>query len=669
MEIVKNNFKERKYNIVSINESLSINKETNMELNEIPNLVCTFEKNNRIHSMDFGSLCFTRKKINKYNQKENVVYLVDPISYKPDRILGIKFFLEEYLGNGKSLSSIKSNFKKLQRVINHLNENFPEYDFSSIDDAQNVYIKYSKYLVNKINIKKASSESISTESYKALQDILAKFLSACTKSNIHDFYSLIRRIESIRVIQPIKLENNENSFNRKIKILLEIFNTISDHITNEKPLPCIVNTSAYDLKQFYIDVALSNKSNKIFLDFFYNNNQIIPFEIFNQKIEEYYNSYPPVIRSKFKSEMRAYYRNKIKKIDELNTKSFLKIEPKIAMANFCMVAFAKLLISVTGANESVIYDLGVDSFKTISNEKGKRALNIKDRAGGKQVVLEFGLKFQNYFEQYLKFRRKLNILCEDTLPNEYKNYLFIKIPINRKSGYNKYMKLDSTCFEKFSATYKNLFGESVVTNKELRANVAKVYFNQTNSSITTAIKLSNTPSVANKSYSNINFDDLASQFNNYFNEFNKKTLLIGRNHEEIIPVKVNAITAIDTNIGNCSKPSPRKIEGFNKTLPPLTCGNPKSCLYCENYVINLNETDIRKILSLKFILEYNSQIKDEQQRVIFRINEIMNYITQISPSIKSTINQISEEVEEGFLDDYWNNHLTMLLSLEEAHYD
>ncbi len=28
MEIVKNNFKERKYNIVSINESLSINKET-----------------------------------------------------------------------------------------------------------------------------------------------------------------------------------------------------------------------------------------------------------------------------------------------------------------------------------------------------------------------------------------------------------------------------------------------------------------------------------------------------------------------------------------------------------------------------------------------------------------------------------------------------------------
>ena len=36
-------------------------------------------------------------------------------------------------------------------------------------------------------------------------------------------------------------------------------------------------------------------------------------------------------------------------------------------------------------------------------------------------------------------------------------------------------------------------------------------------------------------------------------------------------------------------------------------------------------------------------------------------------SIIDLINQVNEEVSEGYLDEYWNNHLDMLIELEKIH--
>lgn len=657
---------QRNVNIISLNSLNNINTILDMSNFNIPNLVCTYENNNRITSMDFGSWCYTDRKIDRSNQKKITAYHVDINSFNPDRILGIKIFLEELLSKKITLTGIKSNFKKINIVISYLNEKFSGYDCSCKKDAEYIYIEYTKYLINKIMIKKSSAESVTTESYKALQEILAKFLAACTKKDINHFYSLIRRIESTRVIKPINKNEISQNINNKIKILLDIFNTISDHIINNYPLPCIIDLTPHNLNRIFIDVGLRNKSKEIFLDFFYHNKQIVTFDEFNKKIDIYYKDYPSPSRSRLKGHMRSLYHRKNDTINKLNLLDFKDCEPKILMANFCMVTFAKLLISVSGANESVLYDLKINSFKTISNEKGKRAFGIKVRAGGKTVAIEFGLKFQKVFDKYIKLREIINNLYSNNILQEHKLLLFIKLPIYRSSGYNKFMKLDCVSFDKFSDSYKILFNEPVITNKELRKNVANNFFNFTNNSITTSIKLGNSPQIANKSYANSSFEELAIQFTNYFQKLDETILMKGRLHSNLIPIKLESDISISTTIGNCSTKKPELIDGFNDINLPLLCENPKSCLYCDSFILHLNKVDIKKILSLKYILEYNSYIKNEQKRIIFRINEIIQFMKKNDSSIELLINEVCDEISEGYLDEYWNNHLNMLLDMESS---
>ena len=157
---------------------------------------------------------------------------------------------------------------------------------------------------------------------------------------------------------------------------------------------------------------------------------------------------------------------------------------------------------------------------------------------------------------------------------------------------------------------------------------------------------------------------MAYQITDYFDHFEKNIILKGRNNDNIIPVKFKSKHTKNTVIGNCSTHPPQLISGFNKEITTLECKNPKSCLFCESYVIFLNEEDLRKLISLKFILEFNNQIKEEKIRIIYRIDEILNFIIENNHNLKETIIKITEEVNEGFLDEYWNNHLNMLIEME-----
>ncbi|HCA5151952.1 TPA: hypothetical protein MW187_003561, partial [Acinetobacter baumannii] len=225
-------------------------------------------------------------------------------------------------------------------------------------------------------------------------------------------------------------------------------------------------------------------------------------------------------------------------------------------------------------------------------------------------------------------------------------------------------EIDSGLFDKFNAKYKSIFKATTATNKELRKNVANNYLNSTNSLTLTSIKLGNTPKVLDKFYSDASFKEVAHQITDYFDHFEKNIILKGRNSNNIISVKFDSKHVKNTVIGNCATPSPKLISGFNEQITILECKNPKSCLFCENYVIFLNKEDLRKLISLKFVLEYNNQIKEEKIRIIYRIDEILNFIIAKNQHLKKMIVEITEEVYEGFLDEYWNNHLNMLIEME-----
>ncbi|ENW80556.1 hypothetical protein F909_01842 [Acinetobacter sp. ANC 3929] len=654
-------YTKRDVNIISIDSEESINKIYDTNINEISKIVLSFEQNNRLTHMDFGSWCYSKTK----TDRGNVGCLVDLNSFDLDRVVGVKFLLEDLLSIRKSKKTILYFYKESNPIFGYLNKNYSDYVFSNIQDAEKIYIGYSKYLFNDLAIKKASSVVINADHHRQKQDILAKFLSACTKTNINHFYALVKRINVIKLEKPLNKDEIDAGVNKKVKILLDVFNVMSDHILNENDLPCVIDLEHHNLKKIYIDLNFVNKSQDFFLKLLYEDNKIVSIDRFNRNMDKYFENFEYYDGALKKRINRKRYHEKIKGIERLNSLQFKECGPKVIMANFCMIIFAKLFISTSGANESVLYNLMKDGSTTIGNEKGKRVYGKKNRAGGKVVALEFGLKFQEVFNKYMKLRDKINTFYSD-MPEEFKKLLFIKLPVmNNATSYKLVMKIDSQAFDHFNKIFKMLFGISTATNKELRSNVGNSYFNSTNSSLMTSQKLGNTPQISSESYSKASFKEVATQFNNYFKEFDNTVIFKGRKHLNLIPIKVESDNEINTFVGNCSNGKPELIEGFNNETPLPICGNPKSCLYCDSYVLHLNRTDIKKILSFKFILEYNTQIKDEQQRIIYRIDEILKFMILKESSLDDLINDVWNEVSEGFLDEYWDNHLNLLVEIGE----
>ncbi|MFL1423580.1 hypothetical protein ACJOWW_03795 [Acinetobacter baumannii] len=650
----------RDINIISLSSEENIHKILDIDINEISKIVLSFEQNKRLTHMDFGSWCYSSIK----TTRNNIGCLVDLNSFKFERMIGVKFLLEEILNTRKSNKTILYFYKEVNPIFKYLNENYYDCNCSILSNAEHIYTDYSKKLINDIELKKSEIGTINTEHHRFKQEILAKFLAACTKANINHFYGLARKIEGTRAIKPINKDQISQDINKKVKVLLDLFNIIADYLLNNQDLPYVIDLKHHGLNKIYIDLNFINKSQEFFLNLFYEDNKIVPIDRFNKNMDEFYKNFEHYDGALQKRMQRKRYYEKLKGVEKLNSLQFKECRPKIVLANFCMVAFAKLLISTSGANESVLYNLTIDGFKTISSEKGKRSFGVKNRAGGKVVTLEFGLKFQVIFNKYIDLRKKINSHYNE-MTEDLKNLLFIKLPVmNNFSSFKNIIMLDSHSFDHFNKIFKLLFGDTTATNKELRENVANSYFNSTNSSIITSQKLSNTPQIASKVYSNTSFTEIAEQFSNYFKKIDDVIIFKGRKHHNLIPVKTLSNDDVSTIVGNCSNHKPKLIEGFNDEAPQPICGTPQSCFYCDSYVIHLNKKDIKKILSFKFILEYKSQIKDEQQRLIYRIDEILRFISKQDSSIEQLTNEVWNEVNEGYLDEYWDNHLNLLIDME-----
>ena len=61
-----------------------------------------------------------------------------------------------------------------------------------------------------------------------------------------------------------------------------------------------------------------------------------------------------------------------------------------------------------------------------------------------------------------------------------------------------------------------------------------------------------------------------------------------------------------------------------------------------------------------------SQLNETEDKIIqikYRIDEIINLILSKHPETEKMISNLISETEEGVLDEFWNNHLNMLVDL------
>jgi len=324
-----------------------------------------------------------------------------------------------------------------------------------------------------------------------------------------------------------------------------------------------------------------------------------------------------------------------------------------------MLAF----IAATSCNFSVAKNLEVDLLEIVPTSQGNRLSGTKGRARGKKVSPEFGARFAPVFKKYLDLRKWVLNGAESTLvfPFFSPQYGFVSLTghqINRtKILFNKALPHTSW-----------------VTPTQWRKGVSYQYVKLSGGDLAlTAEKLGNTEATLRQSYSRPALEDFAAEMTVFFELMHKAAIDRTRSVEHI-PVRIVDEIRLDavTGIGSCEKAAetaPRRAQGFTAQAPAPACGDPETCLFCEFYAVHADEQDIRRLLSLRYLIEaikHKQPIDHWQTKfspTLHRIDEVLSAIQDADGRIKPTVTRVRDEVASGAFDAFWSIHFDTLVTV------
>ena len=162
---------------------------------------------------------------------------------------------------------------------------------------------------------------------------------------------------------------------------------------------------------------------------------------------------------------------------------------------------------------------------------------------------------------------------------------------------------------------------------------------------------------ADSHYTNKDEEKSAVQITDYFIELDKQLL---KEPDSSVPIPS----------GNCtetSKPEPLNLLPLNSAIT-VVCGNHEGCLFCGKYRIHADEADIRKLLSVKYLIIQSQSLAASQEHfdsiykpVLTRIEDLLDHIGDKQPSYLTLIENVRKEVfEQELLSEYWYRKLELL---------
>jgi hypothetical protein len=208
--------------------------------------------------------------------------------------------------------------------------------------------------------------------------------------------------------------------------------------------------------------------------------------------------------------------------------------------------------------------------------------------------------------------------------------------------------------------------------RDWRWNVSYEYLDASNGDLRMVSRvLGNEQATVRKHYGFADFESSAKELTAFYRELTEYSRRRVRISQELIPVKLNDDSA-RTLTGGCEGKSTEDailVNGFTSEAPQPDCGIPTTCFMCNNYALHADEQDFRKILSVKYWLKVQGRsvaINDDEflskyQPIIERIEEIISQALLLSSEVKSLITSISQQVDAGQFDPYWQVQIDALI--------
>lgn len=571
----------------------------------LPNVVLQVRVDGTIAYLDFGTILY--KKHTNVKGKTHSASV-----YKNTLFSQLITPLHEYalmLVKKYSHASIKHYFKVIRTVMKDLYSLYKNIELKEKSQALEIYKNYTHHLIMSRSIKLKDSIAdlgIYSRKQNVLAEILARSLNISLQEVKDSYIELSSKHKNH--IQPVEEDNFSSFFELNKIIFLKFSNFIID---GKGQFPVEIEFKEYNIyKKFYYFHKDDNKEN---------------------------------------------------------------IRGRIKMINLACSAFVNCFVAVSSINANLTYNLCLDNIKNLkSATKGMRVVTVKPRARYKAVEFQIPLSFKNLLNSFLLFREWVhkNFKFKNDLTDN-SNLLFFSLNNSNTLHYENFIT-------NYSQNQHNIYRSWYIDEfpnikwialSKIRATIAYIYNNESNNSMLVARKLSNTPEIVTNSYSEVTEKQALSEMTNIFSEIAKVAPLI---RTKTVHTESGKVNNLNTDMGHCIGQSPNLDTTYqNLDLDPPNCSNPISCLFCENYVVHTDEEDIRKLLSAKKVFEMsNAPLNIESiYTVLQKINEILTLIKVSYPDKKNHITEISKEINQGKLTDFFGTMMNLLTDLGVDFYE
>lgn len=300
-------------------------------------------------------------------------------------------------------------------------------------------------------------------------------------------------------------------------------------------------------------------------------------------------------------------------------------------ASIASQAFLQLFYANTGQNQSGVESMvWSDNYDVTPSRQGFRV--IKHRGHKGQVLFEIESTFLDAFKKYLKLRQWI-------LNGQKNNLLFFSTGIY----FNTYLKSLDPAIPKFGS-------------RQWRANKSE-FINENADLATAAVALDHSVEVHKKSYSEGTEGQATEQLSQFFDGVFKSAS------------QINA-SAKDNSLGQCKDYGhPNQLDSESAMIPD--CHQAEGCLFCKHYYLHVDEKDIRKLASCRYVINATEHLSASPKHhakvftpVITRIDGLLETMRQRGENEAKLVDRVIEEVqEEEELSAYWENELKMLIDL------
>ena len=603
--------------------------------------------------LDFGALCYSKRtgvlvKTHSCNVVESTL----------DTTLESVFdlYVKSKLGNCARTSA--HYFKtQLKNFSDYYFNNLQHLDFKDYKACCLAYEQYTQMLLFK---KAKLLSSLKTTGLSKLYDyqlVFAELICLYHNKDLKKFREIsvvLSRTKKTTKIETVSLETLSYfyDFNKKI------FYALTNFLMNKRDYPFIFSYPQSEKPQivhYPIDGFIQTMKQKLFKEdgFLVNRSEL------QEVINEINEPFGLVSVQGHKIYLESLYNGFTENLSKKNQEKSLD---KARLINYAVSAFAMCFYCESSINSSLLYSVKPEDLKdSQASTKGLRLCIIKPRAGYKRIELLIAAQMLPLIEDYKKFRSwVLSLTYDEDMPN-------LLFSLSTKLGETDDFFKSVNSYSGYSVgNYKRWLLRFIpnftwINPNIIRKSTSTIFYNESKSLVVASKKLGNTPAVVGRHYIEASEEKFVEQVSDFFDAIQDKITNKYRKDNEILAVSINEDSE-ETAMGGCKKLTPKLHNGFTNELEKPHCSNPSSCLFCENYVVHSDREDIKKLMSLKKILSISDK-NDEAIVITRRINEILKIIYEKYPETQNDFITVAQSVDRGEFDEYWKDHLNLLLEL------